>query len=965
MTEINQLDIKGQIYDNDLTRRLYATDASAYREIPEAVVIPVDKEDLRKIVEFAAENKKPIIPRGAGTSLAGQVVGSGIVVDISKNLNKIIELNVEEKYVWVEPGIVRDELNLQLKKHGLFFGPETSTSNRCTIGGMMGNNACGTHLPVYDTTRESVLAVKALLSDGSDTEFKELSVDEFYKKCEQENLEGEIYRNIREILSNPEYRNQIQREFPHPNIKRRNTGYAIDLLMNTEPFGGTEKFNFSKLLCGSEGTLAFAYAIKLKLFDLPPKHTGLLCVHFNSLRKALEANIEVLKFNPSAIELMDDKILQLTKDNSEQQKNRFFVQGEPAAILIAEFNSNEKSEIETKVQKLVNTLKFKGFGYAYPLVWDDDTKKVWNLRKAGLGVLSNMPGDAKPQSVIEDTAVRPEDLPNYIEEFNMILKKYNLECVYYGHIATGELHLRPVFSLKTEEGVRLFRKIAFETAKLVKKYKGSLSGEHGDGRLRGEFIPLMIGESNYQLLKDLKKTWDPDGIFNPGKITDTPPMDTSLRYSQTQTKQIDTIFDFSATLGYQRAAEKCNGSGDCRKSQEIGGTMCPSYKATKDETKTTRARANVLREFITYGDKIDRYDYDEIYQTLDTCLSCKACKSECPSNVDITKLKAEFLQHYYTYHRIPLRTRLIANFPTLNKIMAIFPKFSTYIANSKFGKSFASKIGFATERDIPAVHKPLSKWNKKNNHNQNSQKPTVYLFNDEFTNFNDTEIGIKTILLLQKLGYNVVIPRHKESGRTYLSKGLVKKAKKTINENLLMLKDLISEQTPLIGIEPSAILTFRDEAIDLADTNLKKIAKKISENALMFDEFFMREVKQGRIKQEMFTKRHLNIKFHGHCYQKALASTKSTLEMLNFPVNYKAVEIPSGCCGMAGSFGYEKEHYELSMQVGELVLFPEIRNTSQEWEIVAMGTSCRHQIQHGTGRNSKHPIEIMYEAIER
>ena len=958
----NQLIIEGQIYQNDLTRRLYATDASAYREIPEAVIIPKNKEDLKKIVEFAAANKKPIIPRGAGTSLAGQVVGNGIVVDISKNLNKIIEVNTEEKYVWVEPGVVRDVLNLEMKKYGLFFGPETSTSNRCTIGGMMGNNACGAHLPVYGTTRESVLAVKAFLSNGSEVEFKELSVEEFFEKCKQNDLEGKIYNHLNQVLSNPDFRRLIKEEYPHPDIRRRNTGYALDLLVDTEPFEGNEKFNFCKLIAGSEGTLAFVYAIKLKLFPLPPKHKALLCVHFDTLKEALVANVEVLKFKPSAIELMDDIILELTKDNIEQSKNRFFIKGKPAAILIAEFNSENKTEIQNTVDEVVKMLKDNEWGYHYPVVWDNDTSKVWNLRKAGLGVLSNIPGDGKPQSVIEDTAVRPQDLPDYIDDFNLILKKYKLESVYYGHIATGELHLRPVFTMKTAEGVSLFRNIAFEIAKLVKKYRGSLSGEHGDGRLRGEYIPLMIGEENYEILRKLKKVWDPDGIFNPGKIIDTPPMDTSLRYSQDEVKEVETIFDFSETKGFIRAVEKCNGSGDCRKTQEIGGTMCPSFMATRNEWNTTRSRANVLREFITYGDKINRYDYEEIYQILDTCLSCKACKAECPSNVDMTKLKAEFLQHYYSFHRIPLRTKMIANFPFLNKLMSLTPKLSTFIANSKFAKFFTSKIGFAPQREIPAVHKPLVKWNKKNN-KQNSSKPTVYLFNDEFTNLNDTDLGIKTILLLQRLGYNVVIPKHKESGRTYLSKGLVKKAKKTINNNLLLLKDLISEQTPLIGVEPSAILTFRDEALSLADKGMKQVAENISKNSLMFDEFFVQQVEQGKIKREYFTKKELNIKLHGHCYQKALASTKTTLEMLSFPENYKAVEIPSGCCGMAGSFGYEKEHYELSMKVGEMVLFPEVRKTSEEWEIVAPGTSCRHHIKHGTGRKSKHPIEIMYEAL--
>ncbi len=959
-----QKQIKGKVYTDEIRRRLYSTDASAYREKPVAVVIPHDKDDLRKIIKFAYDNKTPIIPRGAGTSLAGQVVGSGIVVDLSKNLNKIIEINQEEHYAWVEPGVIRDELNIELKKYGLFFGPETSTSNRCTIGGMLGNNACGTHLPVYGTTRDQTLAVKAFLADGSEVEFSEISVEEFSEKCKQNNLESEIYRNLRDILSDDYNKEQIKKEFPHPDIRRRNTGYAIDLLIDTEPFGGKNKFNLAKLIAGSEGTLAVAYAVKLNLHPLPPKHKALLCVHFETLRQALEANIHILKYKPSAIELMDDKILELTKDNIEQNKNRFFVSGNPAAILIAEFNSDDTEKIKQTVAEVERDLRNKGYGYHFPLVWDADTKRVWDLRKAGLGILSNMPGDAKPQPVIEDTAVRVEDLPDYIEEFDEILKKHNLECVYYAHISTGELHLRPLINLKTEDGQKLFRQIAFDTAKLVKKYRGSLSGEHGDGRLRGEFIPLMIGEHNYRLLRKIKRTWDPYGILNPGKITDTPRMDTNLRYVAGQeTPEIKTIFDFSSSGGYLRMAEKCNGSADCRKSSIIGGTMCPSFKATRNEWNATRARANILREFITYGYKPDVFSHKEIYEILDTCLSCKACKAECPSNVDITKLKAEFLQHYYDKNGVPLRTRLIANFPSLNKLMAMMPKFLNYIANSKAGKFFAKKIGFAPEREIPQVYKPLQKWYKNHSFDKKTPKKRVYLCNDEFINLNDPDVGVKAILLLEMLGYQVIIPKHLESGRTYLSKGFVRKAKKIINQNIALLKDLVDEDTPLIGLEPSAILTFRDESLDLADKSLREDAKKIAENTMLFEEFFVKEIEAGRIKQEDFTTEEKHIKLHGHCYQKALASTKPTLQMLGFPKNYTVEEIPSGCCGMAGSFGYEAEHYELSMKVGEMILFPAVRNTPSDWYVAAPGISCRHHISHGTGRKPMHPVEIMYEAL--
>lgn len=543
---------KGDIFTDKTMRILYATDASAYREVPLAVVRPKDKEDIKSIIRFAKKNKTSIIPRTAGTSLAGQVVGNGMVVDVSKYMNRILELNEKEHWIRVQPGVVLDELNQFLAPKNLFFGPETSTANRCMIGGMVGNNACGAHSLIYGSTRNHTLAVKTILSDGSEVEFKELSQADFIKKCEGDTLESRIYQQINSMLSKPENHKEIRNEFPDPKVERRNTGYAIDLLLETNLFSeNSENFNFSKLIAGSEGTLAFMTEIKLNLVPLPPPEKILVCIHFNSIKEALLANIVTLKHEPASIELMDNIILECTKDNLSQQKNRFFLKGDPAVILIVEFTGTAVDELKSRASKLEDDLRKKNLGYHFPVIEDEDMAKVWQLRKAGLGLLSNIPGDAKPAPVVEDTAVSPDVLPEYIEEFDQLLKKHGLSCVYYAHVATGELHLRPVLNLKTKEGIELFHTIALETAKLVKKYKGSLSGEHGDGRLRGEFIPLMIGEKNYQLLKDIKNTWDPDQIFNPQKIVDTPKMNTSLRYEAgTVTKPIDTIFDFSKEQGF-------------------------------------------------------------------------------------------------------------------------------------------------------------------------------------------------------------------------------------------------------------------------------------------------------------------------------------------------------------------------------------------------------------------------------
>ena len=961
--------LEGELFFDDAIRLMYATDASAYREIPLAVVYPRNKKDIKLLIEFARDQHTSIIPRTAGTSLAGQVVGSGIVVDVSKHLTKILEINEDEKWVRVEPGVILDELNMILRDHGLFFGPETSTSNRCAIGGMLGNNACGAHSLVYGSTRDHTIEVKTILSDGSEVTFGPLDKTSFNEKCIGDKLENKIYRNIYELLNKPENREQIIKEFPDPEIKRRNTGYAIDLLIDTQAFQSTDKsFNFSKILAGSEGTLAFSTEIKLNLVDLPPENKVLVCVHLNSVEEAIQANLIALKHKPVAVELMDKMILDLTKENIEQSKNRFFLKEDPGAILIVEFAEHKASDIEAKIKKMERELKDSNYGFHFPVIRGEDIAKVWALRKAGLGVLSNMRGDAKPVAVVDDTAVLPHVLPDYLDDFKELLKKFGKECVYHAHIATGELHLRPILNLKLKKDVEIFRKIAEETAHLVKKYKGSLSGEHGDGRLRGEFIPIMIGQHNYNLLKEIKMTWDQDNIFNPGKIVDTAVMNTSLRYRPGQiTKEIETIFDFSNDLGIIRSAEKCNGSGECRKSEIIGGTMCPSYMATRDEKHSTRARANILREFLTNSAKKNPFDHKEIYEAMELCLSCKACKSECPSSVDVTKLKAEFLQHYYDEHGVPLRSRLIANISKLNYLGSFAPGLYNYLVKSRILSRITSEMfGFTKHRKFPLLSKQrLEQWFDKNKKNNNTDFPNgrVFLFNDEFTRFNDTDIGIKAILLLSKLGYEVVIPKHIESARTYLSKGLVRKAKQIANKNTAYQKDIITVEKPLVGIEPSAILTFRDEYPELVDEHLKVASRKLASNTLMIDEFLEREIKTGKISKDDFTEETKKIKLHGHCQQKAIASTSPTLYILNFPENYTAEEIPSGCCGMAGSFGFEKEHYDISMKIGELVLFPEIRKSESEIIISAPGTSCRHQIKDGTGRKALHPIEILYDAL--
>ena len=975
--ETNQLEqlgntLDGSLHYDHLMRTIYATDASVYRAFPLAVAIPKSIEDLKKIMAFTTANSLSIIPRAAGTSLAGQCVGNGIVVDISQHFNQILELNVEEKWVRVQPGVVRDQLNNYLQPFGLFFGPNTSTANRCTIGGMVGNNSCGSTSIVYGSTRDHVLELKTILSDTSEVTFQSLSEEEFQKKQQEKTLEGAIYAQIAAELNIPEQQNRIKESFPKPSIHRRNTGYAVDLLLHQKPFNQQgEPFNFCKLLCGSEGTLALTTEIKIHVDPLPLPHSQIICPHFNSIDAALRAVQVAMKFAPSACELMDKIILDCTKENLAQQKNRFFIEGDPAAILMIEVRADAHNLLEEKSRLIIESIKDAGYGYAFPIVGSKDAKKVWDLRKAGLGVLANLPGDPKAVACIEDTAVGLEDLPEFIADFTEMLDGYGQESVYYAHAGAGEIHLRPILDLKKKKDQTLFYNITKSTAELVKRYNGSLSGEHGDGRVRASFIPLMVGPENYELFKRIKKQWDPNNILNPGKIVDAPPMTEDLRYEPDQeTKSFETILDFSETGGLLRMAEKCNGSGDCRKLPESGGTMCPSYMATRNEKDTTRARANTMREILTRSKDKDPFDSKEIFEVMKLCLSCKGCTSECPSNVDMAALKAEFLHQYYQSNRRPISNLAFGHFATLAKwTMPIAPLANVVLSTPGLKELFKSILSVAPKRELPKFsNQSLRTWYRKQYRKlppPDKIKGQVYLFCDEFTDYNDAAIGRKVILLLHRLGYQVELPKHDHSGRAPLSKGLLKNAKSSAHNNIEIFSALISEETPLVGIEPSAILSFVDEYPKLVKSkNLIDKAHQIGNNTFMVEAFIQNEAEKGNITPSDFDQSTRTILLHGHCHQKALSSVAHSAFALSIPTNHNVQIIPSGCCGMAGSFGYEKENYQISMDVGELVLFPSIRAANPDTIIAAPGTSCRHQIKDGTQRSALHPAEILFNALK-
>ncbi len=1039
------------LHTDPLHRIAYATDASAYREVPQGVAFPENEQDIVYLIQEALQRKTHLIPRAGGTSIAGQVVGSGIVVDISKHFKKILEVNAEERWARVQPGVVLDELNLALEPYGLFFSPETSTSNRCCIGGMFGNNSCGSHSLIYGSTRHHVLEARGVLCDGSIEVFKEYTVKELEERfgprfwetdrlChseqglagvesisgqfQQTSLIQSIYSQLINWALDEKTVQLIEENYPDKSLRRRSCGYAIDEVIedlhNTSKPLEDRTINLCKVLAGSEGTLAFITEIKVDLDPLPPKEKMVVCAHCDTLQKSFLGNLVALKYHPSAVELMDRNILELSKQNVEQQKNRFFVQGDPAAILIIELRGETKAEIDAIANELATALmeNDEKLVYACSRVYGSEISKVWSLRKAGLGLLTGMKGDAKPIGVIEDTAVAPEKLPAYMADFAQMLDDLGLSCVYHAHISTGELHLRPIINIKEAEGKRKFREVAYQTALLVKKYKGSLSGEHGDGRLRGEFIQLLYGDEVYALMQELKKCWDPKQVFNLHKIVDTLSMDSMLRFDVDQQYAIEkelcekdgpstgsgacrTYYNWKAAFDECKvegatgaknqlhalmcSIEQCNGAGDCRKSNLIGGTLCPAFKVSGDETKATRARANVLREILTRGWGSEAFTQalnkdksilksEELTEVLDSCLACKGCRSECPSNVDMTRLRSEILQHKYDVGGMPLRSFAVSRMATVEQFGHLVWPIYNLFASWKFSSNIIKRIiKFSTERDIPTLSRVTMRKAVRQECRKQHEKGTkgkVYLFADEFTNFQEAELGLTFAKLLIRLGYEVEIPRHVESGRAAISKGNLKLAKKFALKNVNLLKDKVSEEIPLVGIEPSCILSFRDEYPDLVPAELRSEAQRLGGNALLFDEFIMREVKAGRIAANDFKTDAVEIWLHGHCHQKALVGTEKTVAALKLIQNAKVHVIPSGCCGMAGSFGYEKEHYKTSLAIGEMVLFPTIRKAVDKADgvtptlVAAPGTSCRQQILDGTGVHAAHPVEILYRWVK-
>ncbi len=947
--------VSGEVRFDKMTRVLYSTDASIYQIEPIGVVIPRNAEDVIAVVETAVQHGVSVLPRGGGTSLAGQTVGHSVVMDFSKYMRNVIEVNPEERWVRTQPGIVLDALNRQLAPHGLLFAPDPSTSNRGNIGGALGNNSCGAHSIMWGKTVDNVLELDVGLSDGHTARFNELDGAQLESRMRASGLEGEIYRDLFAI--GEANRDEVLKRYPK--IQRRVSGYNLD------EFVGGSDFNMARFVVGSEGTLVTITEAKLCLVSKPTA-TGLGVLHCATLNESMEATVAALDMDPAAVELIGSMVLRQAKSNLAYARITDFIEGDPEAILAVELTGESDAEVSSKMDRLEEMLARRGLGYAFVrLTKPSDQAKVWDVRKAGLGLMMNVPGDAKPLPYVEDTAVAPEVLPEFVRRFDKIVRDHGTEAGYYGHASVGCLHIRPLIDLKNQEGVDRMVSIANEISDLVLEFGGSMSGEHGDGLVRSGFNEKMFGSQLYGAFRDVKKAFDPQGIMNPGKITDSPPMTDNLRIGPAyNTKPFTSVFDFGEDSSFAQAIEMCNGQGACRKH---GGTMCPSYVATRDEEHSTRGRANALRAAMSGalppGTMTDR----RLFEIMDLCLDCKGCKAECPSNVDMTKIKYEFLNQYHESNGHSLREWIFGNIGSLSRLGSMFAPVSNWMAKPGFARAMLeTQVGIDKRRPLPVfVSQSFVQWFRARGGSPESaaKHGQAVLFPDTFTNYNHPELGIAAVKVMEALGYQVIVPKTKCCGRPMLSKGMMHQAKANARANVDTAYEYVAQGAKLVGIEPSCILSFSDDYVDLLGGHDER-TRAVADNTMLVEGFVRHallkagsslDLAQGALPEKILV--------HGHCHQKALVGMGPALEVLRSIEACNVSEIPSGCCGMAGSFGYETEHYDVSMKIGEETLFPTIRDESGEFVVVAEGTSCRQQIEHGTGKRARHLVEVLADAL--
>ncbi|MBI2486034.1 MAG: FAD-binding protein [Deltaproteobacteria bacterium] len=939
--------ISGEVRFDTFSRILYSTDASNYQIEPIGVVIPRIVEDVLRTVETAAQYGVAILPRGGGTSLAGQAVGHALVIDFSKYLNQVLELNLEAHTVRVQPGIYLEQLNRYLNPHNLMFGPDPATARVATVGGVIGNNATGTHSILYGMAGDNLKAAQVVLSDSSSIELSTIDEADFSKKAGSDSAEGRLYKNLHELRNC--YAEAIRRDFPKN--WRRASGYSLPYLLNSP-------FNPAQVLASSEGTLAVATEFTLNLVPRP-SHTGLVLLQFDDLVSAMETVPIILERNPSAVELIDRMLINLTREHHGYAPMLSFVEGNPAAILAVEFYGEIEKEVEQKTRDLVVYLSVRQIRCSTSYALSPESQaNVWGVRRAGLGLLMSKRDDYKPIPCIEDVSVPVGNLSKYVRDILDVIKRLGTQAAFYGHASAGCLHIRPLVNMKTAQGVTLMQELTEESFKLAIDYGGVMSGEHGDGLQRSYMNEKLFGPTLYQAMRELKSAFDPNGRLNPGKVVDAPAPDQNLRYNTNYKPiEITTYLDWSADRGFAQAVEMCNGQGLCRKLGE--GIMCPSYIATHDEMDTTRARANALRAVLSGRLPKEALTSDEMYKVYDLCLACKGCKRECPSSVDVAKMKIEFLAHYHAAHGITMRDRMFGFIHEISRISSTVAPFANFLLDNTVSRWFLGKMRIHPNRSLPSfAHKTFTDWfynRQPTNRKTLSDKKVVY-FHDTWTTFYYPEVGQAAVKLLETAGFEVILVSNRVCcGRPMLSKGIADSARSRAIRNVTLLAQYARRGIPVIGTEPSCILAFRDEYQDLLPGNAD--AKIVAENSFLLEEFLLKLQKTGKLNiawQSFGTQ----VLFHGHCHQRVIVGNEPSVEILRLSGCF-VKESGAGCCGMAGSFGYEAEHYEISKAIGEDRLFPSVRQASPETVIAVSGVSCRQQIEHFTGRRTKHIAEVL------
>lgn len=940
-----------------VARGIYSTDASIYEIEPRAVVVPGDRDDVMHVVDVAREHGIHILPRGAGTSLAGQCTGQAIIIDFSKGLNQVYDVDSLKRSVRVEPGRVRDELNALIDYSGLHFAPETATSNRATVGGMIGNNSSGTRSIVYGKTLDHVKGLEILLATGETMRLRSTSREEWDRIAERDDRQGRLYRGVRDIIE----ANRGEIAARYPKVMRRVGGYNLDA------FGLEGPWNMADLIVGSEGTLATVLEATLNLEPIPAAKA--VCVaHFSTIAEALNAVTRIVEHGPSAVEILDKTVLHLAKTNLETRRQADWIDGDPAAVLLVEFFGEDAADAEEKIERLIGALRAAQLGYSFPRMIDPAAQaRVWNVRAAGLGLMLGIKGDAKPTAFIEDSAVPLEHLPDYIDEVLALCKSVGVPVAMYAHASVGLIHVRPILDLKQQRDINAMRKISEGTFDLVRKYGGSWSGEHGDGLVRSYQNEKFFGPQLYRAFKEIKALFDPQGIMNPGKIVDAQPMDENLRLgADYKVRPGSTFYHYREDGGFDRAVEMCTGVGACRKT--LTGTMCPSYIATRDEEHSTRGRANALRLAMTGKFGPEGMTSLELYRVFDLCIGCKGCKAECPSNVDVAKLKNEFLAGYHERHGVTWREKMFAHAPKMAERLSgrLAPIANWAIKHPSLRRQLEKRFGVDSRRKLPEYARdPFPQWFEqrvKARAGARTGPRTVVLFDDTFMNHHEPRVGRAAVALLERLGYEVELARAGCCGRTLLSQGFLKEAREVGGETLGRLDRYVAQGKPVVVCEPSCLSALTDDLPDLiADADL---AHRVKDNVFMIDQFLARELQGGRIEAPMLNPNDRaaadlpGFLIHGHCHQKALYGTDAMKTLIE-AAGCEVGEIDSGCCGMAGSFGYEREHYDLAMKIGEDRLFPALRKMNPRTRVVACGFSCRHQIRDATGVRARHWVEAM------